>query len=206
MYTGNDIKALNIDNNGIVSVLSTNNSKSGTSGALVVTGGICISTTENSNSITSGGALTVNGGVSLKKDLYIGGNLYIDGIVSAAGSVIIPTITFSNLVNCTFNQYVNNNLTSITSMGILIFSLSVIPTADSLNTEIQFSLPGRTNVLVNRGDVIISVSGYADDTNVISLFNVIGVGVSNSTRGLIKFQSVSTGLHYFQVSCQYILA
>ena len=91
-------------------------------------------------------------------------------------------------------------------MGILIFSLSVIPTADSLNTEIQFSLPGRTNVLVNRGDVIISVSGYADDTNVISLFNVIGVGVSNSTRGLIKFQSVSTGLHYFQVSCQYILA
>lgn len=139
MYTGNDIKALNIDTNGIVSILSTKTTKSSTTGALVVTGGICISTTENSNSITSGGALTVNGGVSLKKDLYIGGNLYIDGVVSAAGSVIIPTITFSNSVNCTFNQYINNNLTSITSMGVLIFGFSVIPTSDSLNTEIQFT-------------------------------------------------------------------
>lgn len=206
MYTGNDIRAFNINTNGIITIDSTKNTKSGTSGALVVNGGVAISATENSNSITSGGALTVNGGVSLQKDLYVGGNLYINGIVAAGGSVTSPTITFSNLINCTFNNYFNNNLTTITSMGILIFGFSVIPTADSLNTQIEFSLPGRTNVLTNRGDVIISVSGYTDDTNIVPLFNIIGVGVLNETRALIKFQSVSTGLHYFQVSCQYILA
>lgn len=206
MYTGNDIRALNINTNGIVTIDSTKNTKSCTTGALVVTGGVAISATENSNNISSGGALTVNGGVSLQKDLYVGGNLYINGIVSAGGSVVSPNITFSNTVNCTLNEYFNNNLTTITNMGTLIFGFSVIPTADSLNTQIEFSLPGRTNILTNRGDVVISVSGYTDDTNVISLFNVIGVGVLNETRGLIKFQSVSTGLHYFQVSCQYILA
>lgn len=205
MYTGNDTRALNIDYNGIVTIDSTKNTKSGASGALVVIGGIAISCSENSNSYTSGGALTINGGVSLQKDLYIGGNLYIDGTVSAGGSVVSPNITFSNLVNCTFNSYFNNNLTTISNMGLLIFSFTVIPTVDSLNTQIEFTLPGRSNVLTNRGDIIISVSGYTDDTNVISLFNVIGVGVLNQTRGLIKFQSVSTGLHYFQVSCQYLL-
>jgi hypothetical protein len=206
MYTGNDIKALNIDNNGIVTIFSTKNTKSSTSGSLVVTGGIAISSTENSISVTSGGALTVKGGISLQKDLYVGGNLYINGIVSAGGSVVSPTIIFSNPINCTFNNYNNNNLTTITSMGILTFGFSVIPTADSLNTQIEFSLPGRTNILTNRSDVVVSVSGYTDDTNVITLFNVIGVGVLNETRALIKFQSVSTGLHYFQVSCQYILS
>jgi hypothetical protein len=206
MYTGNDIRALNINTNGVVTIDSTKNTKSGTSGALVITGGVAISATENSNSVTSGGALTVNGGVSLQKDLYIGGNLYINGIVSAGGSVASPNITFSNTVNCTLNEYFNNNLTTITSMGVLIFGFSVIPTADSLNTQIEFSLPGRISTLAKRGDVVISVSGYTDNTNVIPLFNVIGVGIENETRALIKFQSVSTGLHYFQVSCQYLLS
>ena len=37
----------------------------------------------------------------------------------------------------------------------------------------------------------------------IPLFNVIGAAVKESTRGFIKFQSVSTGIHYLSVTCRY---
>ena len=206
MFTANDVRALNINTNGIVTIFSTKNTKSSTSGSLIVTGGMCISTTENSNSITSGGALTVQGGIALQKDLYVGGNLYINGTITAQGNVESPTIIFNNLINCTFNDYFNLNLINISNMGILTFGFVVTPTADSLNTQIEFTLPSRSNLLINRSDVVISVSGYTDDTDIIPLFNVIGVGVLNETRALIKFQSVSTGLHYLQVSCHYILS
>jgi hypothetical protein len=91
-------------------------------------------------------------------------------------------------------------------MRVLTFAFSVIPSQSSLNTQIEFTLPGRVNVLTKRGDVTISVSGYTDDTNLIPLFNTIGVGIVGTTQGLIKFQSVSTSIHYFQVNCQYIIS
>jgi hypothetical protein len=37
------------------------------------------------------------------------------------------------------------------------------------------------------------------------LFNVIGAAVKSNTRGFVKFQSVSTGIHYFTVMCRYTI-
>lgn len=207
MYTGNDIKAMSIDSFGTINVYSTVPTKSNTTGALIVSGGISILTTENSNSITSGGALTVNGGMSLKKDVYIGGNLYIAGTVAAGGSVTNPVINFVNPINCTFNEYFNSNLVTISNIAMLTFGLSVIPTLGSKNTQIEFTLPGKSNAFIRRGDIIVSISGYTDDTDdVIPLFNIISVGITGTIRALVKFQSVSTGLHYLQINCTYILS
>jgi hypothetical protein len=206
MYTGNDVKALNIDMNGIVTILSTQPTRSNSSGALIVSGGAVVQSTENATSLTSGGALTVNGGVSIDKNLYLGGDLFITGALNASGSVTSPTLTFINYTNCTLNEYFNNNLVTISSTGIFTFGFSVFPSAADEDCELQFTLPGRTNGFLRRGEVIINVSGYTDDTNIIIINNVIGVGIVGSNAALIKFLSVSTSLHYFQVTCQYILA
>ena len=206
MYTGNDIKAMSIDSFGTINVYSTGPTKSNTTGALIVSGGISILTSENSNSITSGGALTVNGGASLRKDVYIGGNLYIAGTVAAGGSVSNPVINFVNPINCTFNEYFNNNLVTINNIAMLTFGFSVIPTSNSKNTQIEFTLPGKSNTFTRRGDITVSVSGYTDDNNVIPLFNIISVGITGTTRALVKFQSVSTALHYLQINCTYVLS
>ena len=205
LYTGNDTNGLSINSLGIVNVYSTQPSESNTTGALIVSGGVAISETENSSSTTSGGALTVNGGASLKKDVYIGGNLYIAGTVAAGGSVTNPVITFINNVNCTFYEYFNSNLVTISNIGMLTFGFSVIPTLASKMTQIEFTLPGKSNTFTRRGDITISVSAYTDDTLVIPLFNIISVGITGTIRALVKFQSVSTALHYLQINCTYIL-
>lgn len=204
MYNG-DVLAMNIDSVGVTSINSTKHTTNSTTGAFIVLGGIGIACTQNSSNTSSGGALTVNGGVAINKDLYLGGDLFITGALNAAGSVTSPVTTFSSPVNCTFNSYYNNKLMTVGGSGVFTVAFDVIPSSSSSNCEIQFSLPGKANALLYRTEVITSVTGYTDDTNVIPLFNILGVGVTGSTNVSVKFQSASLDLHYFQVTCNYTL-
>jgi hypothetical protein len=202
-YTNDTIRALQIDSNGVVNIFSTKPSSSPNAGALTVRGGMSISATENASSYTSGGALTVNGGVSVKKDLYLGGDLYIAGALTAEGNFIPATISFSDPVNCTLNEYRNSNLMIIGGSCILNFELSVIPDIADLNTQITFSLPELANNLSYRGQVLIQVSGYTDSTELVVLYNVLSVGIPGTKTALVKFQSASTDLHYLQIQATY---
>jgi len=71
----------NINTNNII-VNSTDNSTNASSGSIVTNGGVTIKSSSNSESLTNGGALTVFGGASLNKDVYIGGNLSINGALT----------------------------------------------------------------------------------------------------------------------------
>ena len=204
-YTNDDNERMNIDDSGKVTILTTLTSSSSTSGAFCVNGGISVATTEDASSLTQGGSLTVAGGASIAKSLYIGGNLVIDGNFNASGSVTTPTLNFSNTVNCTLIGYDNSKLIKISQEGILSFGIRVTPSVVSENCEIQFALPDKTTSFVQRNELISTCSGYTDDDSIIPLFNVICVGVKGETRGLIKFQSASTGIHYFTVICRYLI-
>ena len=206
LYTGNDSEALTISSNGTIYVLSTQATTTNTCGAMVISGGLSLQTTENSTGISSGGALAVEGGAYIQKDLYLGGNLYLAGSLNASGSVTSPMITFVSYTNCTLNEYFNNNLITISNTGILTVGLSVFPSNADEDCEIEFMLPGRTNGFLRRGEVIINASGYTDETNVVILYNVISVGIVGTTSALLKFQSVSENLHSFQIQCNYLLA
>ena len=46
------------------------------SGSFVISGGLSVSNTSNSLSVTSGGALSIAGGASINKDVRIGNNVY----------------------------------------------------------------------------------------------------------------------------------
>jgi hypothetical protein len=68
-------------------------SSSYTTGAIFLSGGIGISTTVNSSSVTAGGAMSIAGGVAIGKDTYIGGKLTINDSTiptsSQTGSVVL---------------------------------------------------------------------------------------------------------------------
>jgi hypothetical protein len=197
------IPALVVNNLGRVTVHSTAVANNSTSGSFVLSGGMGICSTTNSSNVSNGGALTIGGGASILKDTYIGGDLHVSGQIYSEGSVLSPTLTFSNEVACTLAGYENSKLIIISHEAILSFCFWVTASVASENCSIEFSIPERITNFTNRRDLIISCSGYTDDDNVIPLFNVIGAAVKSSTRGFIKFQSVSTGIHYFTVTCRY---
>jgi hypothetical protein len=205
IFTGENKERVCISQSGTVAILTTTSTQSTTSGALVVSGGVAVSGTENSSSLSAGGCLTVAGGASIMKDFYIGGSLFIKGNLNAGGSATIPEITFTNNVNCTYTGYDNNRLLTVSQEATLSFVVWVTPTIASSNCQIEFDLPERENTLTNRSECIISCTGYTDDDEVVPLFNCIGVGVKNAKRGLIKFQSVSTGIHYLNLICRYTM-
>lgn len=206
IFTNNDIERVKIEYNGYVNILSTQTSINSTTGALIVNGGISIKSTQNATSYTNGGSLTINGGMSVQKDTYIKGNVYIDGTVTAIGSITIPTLTSFNPVNCTFIEYYSNILrtTTTSTFGNLTFGFTVSPSTASENCSIEFSLPGRSTSFIKCFDVISTCSGYTDNTVIIPLMNVLSYGEIGTARLKIKFQSVSTSPHYFQVTANYI--
>ena len=154
-------------------------------------------------SVTNGGALTVGGGVSVAKDLYIGGDVFINGALNASGCISEPVITFSNLENCSFTGYDNSKLISISNEAIFSFSVWVTPYDGSQQCYIEFSIPERTTLFNRRTELLVTCNGYTDDDNVVPLFNVFSAGIKNSSKGIITFQSVSSGIHYFSLICRY---
>jgi hypothetical protein len=206
LSTGNDIERMRITKSGNVYIYSTEHSKSSTTGALIVSGGITIRNTENSSDVSSGGALTVQGGVSINKDMFIGGNVYVTGSIIAGGSTSVPIVSFSNTDNCSVLSTTNLKLIKTSNEALLSFNVKIVPITSSSNCQVEFSIPERTNAFVDRGELIVTSSGYTDDTNVISLFNLISVGIIGTTKGLIKFQSVSTATHYINIICRYTAA
>lgn len=205
LFTNNDIERVRVNHVGNVEIFSTHVSSTDTTGCLITSGGVGIKATANASSITSGGALTVNGGAAIKKDVYIGGDIYIDGKFTAYDAVTEPVINSYNPINCTFVEYFTNILSTNGDFGNLIFGFTVNPSNASENCEIEFDLPQRVTSLSKRFEVISTCTGYVDDTQVVPLMNVLSYGKTGTTRLKIKFQSVSTATHYFQVTASYLM-
>lgn len=170
---------------------------------LAVTGSVVLNCTTESIGIGTGGCLTVAGGVSIGKDTYIGGDLIVNGSINISGQVTFPVPTFSNTVNCTIASYYNSKVVRTADECTYICAVYVLPALDSFNTQFELDLPGRSTVLTNRNDIIATVSGYTDDTNIVSLFNTACVGIAGTTRILVKFQNNGTGLHYLNLIANY---
>lgn len=206
IFTNNDIERFRVNYNGNINILVTTVSDSNTTGALIVNGGLAVSTTQNATSISSGGAITINGGASISKDTYIGGNLYVQGSFTVTGAITNPTIIFNTFTNCSLVEYFNNNLSVNGNMGVLTFGFTVIPNNASQNCQVIFTLPGRNNSFTKAFECISSCSGYTDETNIIPLMNVLSYAVVTQNQLSVKFQSISTNTHTFQLQCTYILA
>lgn len=128
---------------GIFKFNNTTNSSSKTNASVIITGGMSINSTENSQNTTVGGALSIYGGQSIVKDLHVGGNVYINGteqsINVSTGSLIIKGgVSVFKDVNIEGNTSINGDLyvrgttTSIeTSNTVLKDNILVLNSAPS---------------------------------------------------------------------------
>ena len=182
---------------------NTSASSNATTGALVVDGGISIMGTDNATSFTSGGSLTSRGGASFEKDLYVGGSITIDGVLTVVGLNSSPILAFSNTDNCTISGYGNSQLALIGSEAVLSFYVNVAPLVANEKVQFEYNVPNRIANFTNRGDIITSCSGWTDDTELYTLYNILSTGVVGGTTALVKFQSTSTTIHNIQIIARY---
>jgi hypothetical protein len=129
--------------------------------------------------------------------------LYVNGSITSVGAITSPLITFSNTQGCSISNYGNSKLLPTNTERMLSFYIEILPSSSSQNCQFEFTIPDRTTNFSNRGDLIVSCNGYTDDTEIIPLFNTICVGSKTSPTGILKFQSVSTAIHYFTIIARY---
>jgi hypothetical protein len=93
---------------GSIYVTSTECSLNSTTASIVVSGGISIKCTENATSYTSGGSITIEGGLAVKKDIYIGGSTWISGNLDLNAHIITNVTSPSNSLDVANKYYVDN--------------------------------------------------------------------------------------------------
>lgn len=174
---------------------------------LIVSNSVTIQSSTNATSTS--GALTVAGGISTTSDMYIGGDIYLSGTLHIPTSITSPSISCISSSNCTVNSIDNIYTQNISSRIMLTYFVEVTPSSSSEDCSFILNIPYLVNNLVNRGDIIINISGWTEnpDNNqdVIPLFNTIGVGIIGTQNSFFKFQSISVAIHYLQVQCTYFV-
>ncbi len=161
---------------------------------------VLINDTTQATSFTNGGALTVDGGGSIGKDVYIGGDLYVGGSFSSGDTVSQPTLSESNLVNCSFDSY---GIVYMVKNGIvrnLFFTFTLTPNISSELCEVQFNIPDKLTAFSTYSEVISGVSAFVDTTELIQITNIVCTSLPGTNRIIIKFQSNTLGTHYFQAN------
>lgn len=116
--------------------VSTDVSSSVSSGGLVMSGGISISNTQDAQSVTSGGTITTLGGVSVGKRMYVGTQLYVNGVNMTPSPYDVFSIR-------TFNA--DNNVSSFTNINDISFDSNVL----GVDIYLSAILSATTNLYVN---------------------------------------------------------
>ena len=206
-YIKNALNTLvKIDNNGGAIFYNTGSSLNSSTGSLLAYGGISIRETTNSTSITRGGALTIAGGTSIEKDLYIGGNLTINGSLISSTGVTVPNLNVVGNIGCVIVSEYNQKLLNVYGERFLSFSVELYNTIDYSFCNFYFDLPGLSTNIVRRSDIVGFAQGYFNDTSETTLtnvYNVLCTGKIGTTRGCVNFQSNSFNTYNFTIMCRY---
>jgi hypothetical protein len=181
-----------------------------------LTGQIRIYSTTDSIGISTG-SLLIDGGVSIDKNLSVGsqlnlnsnlnisnGNIYLNGQLASLTILSTPTISFINTGNVSSISYGNVKLETILNNTFLTFYIKAIPVNPNANTQFSFVLPNKSVNFTTRLDIISSISGYADENNLTTLFNTLCVANTGGTSALVQFESINnTDAHNLMVYCKY---
>lgn len=139
-------------------------STSSSTGSIVATGGIGISTATNAVSSSNGGGLTVAGGTAIRKDLYVGQNVIIEGNTDStsctSGSLVVAggigsnaSMNVAKLFNVSSNYngvpgvsgaylsirsstFTDNATLSNTTASVMVFNAIDVPVLASSNSSV----------------------------------------------------------------------
>lgn len=118
--------------------ISTQPSTNSSTGALLSSGGLSISNTQNATSATNGGSITALGGGGFGKDVYVGGRLYVNGVDTTPNiNDILALQTFSaNNNQSTFAPIISIS-NSVWGFDIFLTAKCIAATNQTANYHIR---------------------------------------------------------------------
>ena len=202
LQSNENTEQIKLNTDGTVKFSSTSTSSSTSIGAITLDGGISISNTANAASADNGGTFTTAGGIAVKKDTYIGGNLVVSGTISSG--ISSPSITIYNSVNTvSATIFVRTNLISNGNNRSLSVNFRLTPLVQANECSFEFDLPDLISLLANIYDISVNPNGYSSDATPVNIENITGYGISGTTKAKIKFTAASTDVHTVQVIVNY---
>ena len=121
LQTNSHIEQIKLLTDGTIYMSSTTKSINSSTGGLVLVGGISIENTNDATSLTTGGTFTSNGGISIKKSVYIGNTLNIystNGNISLYSQNSIGDLIITNPSDNFVLAGNNNTLTYNNSLNL----------------------------------------------------------------------------------------
>ena len=166
LYINGNINS-NISTIGNIYINSTHESINISTGSIITNGGITIKCSTNSVNLSNGGSILTPGGISIGKDMYLGGNLYDYGITYYRTNNNNVIIIYDNFNFVSFS--IDRNLTSSD------FSISRY---DSIGTFLEKSL------IINRSQGIITLNNTINSSNLSTASLIVngGVNINSSTN------------------------
>jgi hypothetical protein len=172
--TGNSAR-ISTSDNGEMFLYSHTLSSNSTTGTIVLhNGGLGINCTNNSTSTTSGGALTIAGGVSINKDLFVGGNINVD-------NASITNVS-SNNIYIEGNLYKNGSVYTsspwVSTIGNLFYpsgNVGINTTSPEYTLDVSGSANFSTSITTNS----ISATNSTFTNSTFGTIDVTGITASN---------------------------
>jgi hypothetical protein len=211
-FTGNLVSNSSVDVNSFsyLTLTSTDESLSSTSGSLVSFGGISIQCTTDTVSSTNGGSFVTDGGMGIAKSLIVGNTISSTTLSTSNAYITQSTINNMYSTNITAGDIIVTNISAssirvgpgITLSGSTLSAGTVNVTTVLGNTKVQTPFVTSTNVLsdnITSGSIITTLlttnslySTYSTITNIISDNNTISNLILNS--GSFGSLNISNGL------------
>lgn len=179
------------------------------------TGNVTIFGTENSVNSNSGGSLTVNGGASVTKDLYIGGNVY-SGSINFTGSLVSQSTSdansFSYITVTATDAAINSSSGSLVTLGGITIQATQ-DTVSSTNGGTLLTLGGASvkkslivgntvsSSAINTGNATIinsTISNIYSTNGVIT--NITNVNLLNTNSTLTNLVNVNSTINNLNVT------
>jgi hypothetical protein len=165
----------------------------------VKTGNINILGTENSISSISGGSLTINGGTSIAKDLYIGGNIN-GGNINFSGNLVSQSISDSNIFSYVTLTATDLSINSTTGALITFGGITIQAELDTVSSTNGGSFLVMGGASINKSLIIGDTVNSTAISSVNAIITNSSIANMNSTSftttSLLATTNISTGILY----------
>lgn len=167
-----------------ITCVSTQHSANASTGGILTSGGLTITNTTDSTSVSSGGTITTLGGASISKTLRVGNNLFVSGVnLTPNTQDIFTTISFS----AANNQVSATDITGIafnsTVWGFDVYLAARLIATNPLYTN--FHIRG-----VNKNGSWEIIKSYVGDDTGIEFFITSGGQLQYTTPNYTGFSSL----------------
>ena len=186
----------------VTAISGTTGSTSNTTGALTLAGGIGISLTTDSSSITNGGSFTTAGGMAIAKSVWCGGTIYVNRSISAglfSGYCGTSNFTISGLLN----SDITIQTAGTTNLNIGTGSTTAM-TIDGINQSI-YGISSLTATTLS-ATTLYGLIGTAAQTSITSLGTLTGLTVSGTSTlasiilGATSITATGTEINYLDLT------